>query len=181
MSFLEHWFQGIAFGLMDGVITLLGILIGMASATGDAGVVVIAGVVGGVANSFGNAIGFYTSESAERGQQMRFYEKRGKKLDGDEYVHSQRDVLLSAGMAFLATLVALVLPITPFFLLSSVPQAMLACVVISVAMLFLLGSFIGKLNKECGWRNGLKFVLLGLAGAAIAFLLGAALKGFLGG
>ena len=62
--------EGIAFGLADGLIMSLGLIIGVAEATTDPRLVIIAGVIGGFANAFGNSIGFYMSQSAERGLQI---------------------------------------------------------------------------------------------------------------
>ena len=63
-------FQGVAFGTMDGLITILGVVIGIASATENAGAVIIAGLVAGLANAFGNTFGFYASELAERAEHI---------------------------------------------------------------------------------------------------------------
>ncbi|MEW6329489.1 MAG: VIT1/CCC1 transporter family protein, partial [Candidatus Micrarchaeota archaeon] len=111
MNVKEH-FQGIAFGLMDGIITLIGILIGVAEATGNAKLVIVSGLVGGLANSFGNSIGFYTSENAERGQQLEFYKdhKGGREK---KYIHSHGEIIASSVLSFLATFSALVFPIIP--------------------------------------------------------------------
>jgi hypothetical protein len=68
---LIEGFQGTAFGVMDGVITILGVVIGVAEATGNATLIVVTGTVAGVANAFGNSIGFYASELAERGEHIR--------------------------------------------------------------------------------------------------------------
>ena len=53
--------EGVTFGLADGLIMSLGLIIGVAEATADPGFVVLAGIVGGFANAFGNSIGFFMS------------------------------------------------------------------------------------------------------------------------
>ncbi len=68
---LVEGFQGVAFGTMDGLITILGVVIGIATATDSSAIVIISGVVVGVANSFGNSFGFYASELAERAEHMQ--------------------------------------------------------------------------------------------------------------
>ena len=68
---LVEGFQGVAFGTMDGLITILGVVIGIASATESSSIVIISGIVVGIANSFGNCFGFYASELAERGEHIR--------------------------------------------------------------------------------------------------------------
>ncbi|MFH0834714.1 MAG: VIT1/CCC1 transporter family protein [Candidatus Micrarchaeota archaeon] len=168
---ISEVFQGAAFGMMDGVILIVGLLIGVSEATADSKIVIVSGLVGGIANAFGNSIGFYTSECAERGEQIRFHKARGKKIE-DGYVHSHEEVLASSALSFIATITALIFPIAPFFFVSDIRTAMIACVAISGVMLFALGTYIAKLNEECWWKNGLKYALLGFAGAAIAYFIG---------
>ena len=64
-------FQGVAFGTMDGLITVLGVVIGIANATESSGIVVISGLVAGLANAFGNSFGFYASELAEKAEHIQ--------------------------------------------------------------------------------------------------------------
>ncbi|MEW5955245.1 MAG: VIT1/CCC1 transporter family protein [Candidatus Micrarchaeota archaeon] len=179
-AWIEHNFQGIAFGLMDGLILLLGLLMGLSEATGEARIVIMGGIIGGIANSFGNAIGFYTSESAERGQQLKFY--KGKKTRAaHRFVHSYSDILFSTLAAFGATLVSLALPVLPFFAFESLATAMLSSGAIAIVMLAVLGYFIGKMNESDGWWSSVKYVVLGLVGAGLGFLVGDLLKHSLGG
>ena len=179
-AWLEHYFQGIAFGLMDGLIVLLGLLIGLSEATGEARIVIIGGIIGGIANSFGNAIGFYTSESAERGQQLNFYKEK-KARASHQFIHSHADILFSALAAFFSTLAALVLPIAPFFALPSLGQAMVLSACIAIIMLAALGYFIGKMSEGNGWTSSVKYVALGFVGAGLGFFVGDVLKHLLGG
>ena len=171
-------FQGVAMGMMDGLITLLGILMGVGVATENPGIVVISGLVGGIANSFGTSVGFYTSEQAERGQQIAFYRKKGRKnlKEGDMYIHSQNEIYLETAFAFCAGVAALIVPIIPFFLGLPVFLAMAASMLISVAMLYVLGFYIGKLNHENRMLSGFKYAGIGTLSAIIALLIGELLK-----
>jgi len=173
---IKHVSQGIAMGLMDGLITLLGIIIGVGAATSDSRVVIISGLIGGISNSFGTSIGFYTSENAERGQQILFYKKRRSKRKDLEYIHSPSEIIGSTVLSFVAGVVALVLPIIPFFLSSNVQLSMVSSLIISVTLLFMLGYYIGRTSETDGVRSGVKYVVLGIASAFIAFILGELLK-----
>ena len=62
--------EGIAFGLADGLIMCLGLIIEVAEVTSDTRFVIITGIIGGFANAFGNSIGFFMSQSAERALQI---------------------------------------------------------------------------------------------------------------
>jgi predicted membrane protein (TIGR00267 family) len=176
----EHNFQGIAFGLMDGVIMIVGTLVGLAGATGNAKIVILGALVAGIANSFSNAIGFYTSENAERGQQVRFYEERRGAKSEHKYVHSHSEIIVSTLAAFCATLLSLFLPVTPFFLVADVWSAVVAALAVAVGILAVMGFFIGKLNKGSGLLSSAKYVFLGLAGAGLGFVVGDALKHLVG-
>jgi predicted membrane protein (TIGR00267 family) len=180
VKLLVETFQGTAMGMMDGTITILGIIMGVGAATGDARLIVISGLIGGLANSIGTSVGFYTSEHAERGQQIEFYEKKRKKAkDKDKYIHSKSEIYLSTCFSFLAAIVALLLPISPFFFGMETGQAMVACFAIAIIMLFLLGTYIGRLNKENEVKNGFKYAVIGVASAFVAFGLGEVLKNLL--
>jgi predicted membrane protein (TIGR00267 family) len=173
---IKELFQGIAMGLMDGLITLLGIIVGVGVATGDTRLVIISGLIGGISNSFGTSIGFYTSENAERGQQIEFY-KRSKGTRKDlQYIHSHTEIISSTILSFIAGAFAIVLPLLPFLLLSDIIASMVSSLIISAMLLFVLGYYIGKINNTGRLRSGLKYVFLGIMSTIVAFALGELLK-----
>ncbi len=176
---IDESFQGVAMGMMDGLITLLGIVMGVGVATGDAKLVIITGMVGGIANSFGTSVGFYTSEHAERGQQIEFYKRtktRAKMKEGDRYIHTMMDIYTETLFSFLSGVTAVVIPIIPFFLNLPLVTSMALCFAIAITMLFSLGFKIGQLNKEHSLKSGLKYLVIGIASALISLLLGELLK-----
>ncbi len=166
---LVEGFQGVAFGTMDGLITVLGVVIGVASATGNYSIVVISGVIAGVANAFGNSIGFYASELAERGEHIH----------ENQHVSSMAETKRSTVLSFAASLVSMLVPVLPFVLLVNLGAAMVLSAAFGLSILFILGALVGKLSRECPWRFGFRYVLLGVAGAALSFLIGDILKDWL--
>ncbi len=166
-------------GLMDGLITLLGIIVGVGVATDDAKVVIISGLIGGISNSFGTSIGFYTSENAERGQQIEFYKKSKGTRKDLQYIHSHTEIIGSAVLSFIAGAFAIVLPLLPFFLLSDIMASMVSSLVISAMLLFVLGYYIGKINETDRLRSGLKYAFLGIMSSIVAFVLGEILRRFI--
>lgn len=159
---LVEGFQGTAFGLMDGLVTILGVVIGMAQATNQPMLVVVTGVIAGVANSFGNAIGFYASELAEQGEHIQ--EKR-------VHLSSNTEIYRSTLLAFSASVVSTLILVAPFLLLETRP-AMVVSVTIAIGLLFALGFYVGHFSRKDRLRYGLRYVLLGLAGTIISFLIG---------
>jgi len=156
-------FHGLAFGLVDGLITMLGVVIGVAQATGNPKLVLVSGLVAGVANAFGNSIGFYGSELAERGEHM---------LEGRE-PSSMTEVRRSSLLSFFTSLGATLVLMTPFLAFSqSFAFAMALAVVFGAVLLFSLGLLVGRLWRRHPLRYGLIYLVLGVAGAGLSFFVG---------
>ncbi len=158
--------ESAAFGMTDGVICFLGIIVGVARATGDAKAVLIAAIVGGIADALGNSIGFFVSQSAERAVQLQ--ETNGNE---ESHVHTEREVWLSGVSSFLATLATLVLLLIPFFFLEVWPATAVSFVT-GVVMAFTLGNYVATLGTGSRFRSGLKYALVTVAGAAVSYGIG---------
>jgi predicted membrane protein (TIGR00267 family) len=165
--------ESIAFGLTDGVICFLGIIVGVARATLDSRTVIIAGVVGGIADALGNAIGFFVSQETERAVQIQ-----GAAQGSNSHIHSKKEVYMSGVFSFLATILALALLLSPFILLTVWP-ATTASFVLGTAMSLLLGGYVGKLSKENPYKSALKYAAITVAGALISYIVGQALDIYL--
>lgn len=69
----KYWMEGVAFGLADGIICCLGIVIGVAEATINLpllerrSLILASRILGGL---FGNSIGFFLSQETERSVQI---------------------------------------------------------------------------------------------------------------
>ena len=160
-SFVEG-FQGVAFGTMDGLITILGVVIGIASATQNSGAVVISGLIAGLANAFGNSFGFYASELAERAEHIQ----------ENQHVSSMAETQRSTILAFVHSVVSTVVVVAPFVMLGLM-HAMVASLILALALLFALGAVVGRFSHVSPWKFAFRYVLLGLAGAALSFMVGA--------
>jgi predicted membrane protein (TIGR00267 family) len=156
-------FQGVAFGTMDGLITILGVVIGIATATQNSGVVVLSGLVAGLANAFGNTFGFYASELAERAEHIQ----------ENQHVSSMAETRRSTLLAFAYSLASTLVVVAPFFIFR-LTYAMITSLILALALLFALGAVVGKFSHASSWKFGIRYVLLGLAGAALSFVIGAA-------
>jgi len=102
--------EGIAFGMPDGVICFLGIIIGITKATQDLIMVLIANIVGGAADALRNSFGFLISQLTERFVQLQSNENLGK----DVRVHSKSEVWMSEVLSCIPIIFALLVLITPF-------------------------------------------------------------------
>lgn len=165
--------EGISFGLADGLIMSLGLIIGVAEATTDSRLVIIAGVIGGFANAFGNSIGFYISQSAERGLQIHEVTEHGATTN----VHSKTEIYLNSVFAFLCSVAVSIALLTPFILLN-MATAVIVAFVLGVLVAFTLGSYVGRMSRENRWLCGLKYAVIAFLGAIISHLIADILTAF---
>jgi len=159
--------ESIAFGLTDGMICFLGIIVGVAKATSNPVLVIITGVIGGIADALGNSVGFFVSQTTERAVQIHRVEEHGT----ETRIHSRREVWMSGVFSFLATIVALVLLLSPFIFLD-VWNATIVAFITGTTISFILGSYVGTLSKENPFKSGLKYAAITIAGALISYLIG---------
>jgi predicted membrane protein (TIGR00267 family) len=158
--------ESVAFGLTDGVICFLGIIVGVAAATLDSRAVIIAGIVGGIADAFGNSIGFFVSQATERSVQI------AEAKNGDKgHIHSKKEVYMSGIFSFCATLFSLLLLISPFIFFK-VLEATTSSFIIGLTMSFILGTYIGKMGGENPYMSGIKYCLITMFGALVSFGVG---------
>lgn len=170
----RYGMEGISFGLADGVICCLGLTIGVAKATNNTSLVIIAGIIGGFANAFGNSIGFYMSQSAERAIQIHETEEHGVITR----VHSKREVVMSSFFSFIATIIALIILLFPFVFFDMTIATILTFI-FGTILSFILGSYVGKLGKESPYRMGFKYAVLAIVGAVISHFVGDLLSLFM--
>lgn len=166
--------EGVAFGLVDGVVLVLGLIIGVWAATGSLNTILLAALVGGIANAFGNSAGVFLSQTAERSVQL--HQKIRHKVK--THVHSREEVLRISLFAFATSILTVFVLVLPFYLFA-LAQAAVVSLAIALALLFVLGRHVGKLSEAVPLRFGLMYVIVGLLAAAIAFLVGEGLKLFL--
>lgn len=163
----RYGIEGISFGLADGVICFLGLTIGVAEATNNTSMVIIAGIIGGLADAFGNSIGFYMSQSAERAVQIHETEEHGVITR----VHSRREVVMSSFFSFIATIIALTILLFPFAFFDMTIATILTFI-FGTILAFILGSYVGKLGKDNPYKMGFKYAVLAIVGAVISHFVG---------
>lgn len=157
--------EGIAFGLADGLIMCLGLIIGIAEVTSDTRFVIITGIIGGVANAFGNSIGFFMSQSAERALQIQTTEH-----GATTRIHSKSEIFTNTFFAFASTIVATLVLLSPFICLCMSYAAILTFI-IGTTMAFILGSYVGKMSHEKPYKTGLKYALIAILGAIVSHFI----------
>ncbi len=132
----KHGLQGMTFGSIDAIITVIGIVVGL-GVMGNRTVVFVGVLVAGIANSFGNAWGFHISEETEN-------------------IHTRREVWMSTLMSFGGTLVSTIVLITPIILLP-LGMAIVVSVMIGISMIVGISILVGRI-QGLGTRKCCKLV-----------------------
>jgi vacuolar iron transporter family protein len=213
----NNWLRDVILGGQDGLVNILGIILGVIAGGGSDVVLLAAGFAAAITESISMAAVGYTSSVSERDyyeaekareaaeigtmpeaewQEIRdIYAAKGFSghlLDGvvdaitanrdtwlttmmDEELHLQpvqsRDILRTAVVIGIATLVGHLIPLAPFLVLPRTPAVVVA-IVLSAVALFVVGAYTAVTLVGDWRRSGLKFLAIGLGAAAIGFLVG---------
>jgi vacuolar iron transporter family protein len=212
-----NWLRDVILGGQDGLVNILGIILGIIAGGGSNTVLIVAGFAAAITESISmGAVGYTSSISerdyylaeqarekaaiaaspeAERDEITAIYAAKGfggKLLDDvvdtitanretwlatvmDEELHLQpvatRDIIRTAVVVGIATLIGHMIPLAPFLFLDREPALILA-IVLSAITLFGVGAY-SALTLVGDWRrSGLKFIAIGLGAAAIGFVIG---------
>ena len=159
----------------DGVLTMLGIIMGFyISGQPDTEIIINACLGAAVALTVSGLTSAYMSEAAERQQALRELET-AMVADLSDSAHGKAARLIPALIALvngLAPLLLSLLIISPFWLAEYLPLAPLhGAIAMALALIFLLGVFLGKVSGAFWLWSGLRTLLIGLATCGIILLL----------
>ena len=159
----------IVFGLEDGIVSTLGVLVGIAIGTNDRALVILSGLVVIFVESLSMAAGTYLSNKSQ--QEFRLAEDNKNILK--RIFHPRQPRLPIRESAFMGVsyitggLVSLL-----SFLVLPVSVAVVSAVLISFVSLFGLGFVKGKLTKINPVKSGLEMVLVSASASLIGFTVG---------
>jgi predicted membrane protein (TIGR00267 family) len=212
-----NWLRDVILGGQDGLVNILGIILGVIAGGGSDTVLLAAGFAAAITESISmGAVGYTSSVSerdyyqaerereaseiaatpeAERQEIRGIYAAKGftgKLLEDvvetitanrdtwlgtmmDEELHLQpvqsRDILRTAVVITIATLIGHLIPLAPFVVLPRT-EALVVAVVLSALALFGVGVY-SAVTLVGDWRkSGLRMVVIGLGAAAVGFLVG---------
>ncbi|MBI2676133.1 MAG: VIT1/CCC1 transporter family protein [Candidatus Aenigmarchaeota archaeon] len=156
-------------GGQDGTVNVLGIVLGVATATLNPSIVIIAGLAATFAESISmGAVGYTTSKT----ENELYTSGRRKKAVPEEWSHPLKNGLVTMFASFLGSFV----PLIPFFL-AEVKQAMIISLVLSIIFLFSMGAVKGIITKRSWFRSGAEITIIGILAALAGFLVGYLLGG----
>jgi VIT1/CCC1 family predicted Fe2+/Mn2+ transporter len=212
-----NWLRDVILGGQDGLVNILGIILGVIAGGGSRTVLLAAGFAAAITESISmGAVGYTSSVSqrdyyqaerareaaeinampeAERQEVRQIYATKGfsgELLDRvvdtitanrdswlatmmDEELHLQpvetADILRSATVITIATLIGHLIPLLPFMWLARTPALVLA-IALSALVLFGVGVY-SAVTLVGDWRkSGLKLLVIGLGAAGVGFLIG---------
>lgn len=211
----------IILGGQDGLVNVLGVILGVAAATSDPRLVLIAGLSATFAESVSMGAVAYTSTLAdadfyesERAREYRHIQDvprlerdeireiyEGKGFRGEllerivETITANEDVWVAVMMAEehqltptdrsrafrsalvvgISAIVGSLIPLVPFAFLP-VNESMLASVVVTALVLFVVGAYKARITVGRPYRSGLEMAVIGTASALVGYAVGALLK-----
>lgn len=167
-----------AMNAFDGILTIMGVLMGSYTAhVSDPHVVISTGMATAVAVGVSGLWGAYLTETAERKRSLGELEQSTlSDLSSTRLGRASRVAVIAIALVdglspFLASLVVL----APFFLASYLPAGPLPYYLslgTALISLFGLGVFVGNISRERLALSGVKTVAAGLVCVAISLLLG---------
>jgi len=161
----------------DGAMTIFGIVLGswMASVTKPE-VILLAGFGACLAMGVSGFFGAFMAVKAERERHLKDMEEATKnRVDPIHYEAARFVVVYVALIDGLSPALTATISLAPFISASmkviSISSAYFISVPLSLAVLFLLGKYLGKVAKENGWLYGMVMVVVGALTALIIFLI----------
>lgn len=153
-------FRDLILGGQDGLVNVLGIVLGLSAAAAQEKTVVIAGLSAAFSEAVSMAAVAYTSARADR---VRIKTEGEKLFFGD------------AAIVGFSALVGSAVPLASFLFLPTA-SAVLVSILLSAAALFTLGASAGKSLGRSKVKSGGEILLIGFLAACAGFFIGLILK-----
>ncbi|MBL7183040.1 MAG: hypothetical protein ISS50_01175 [Anaerolineae bacterium] len=167
-----------AMNAFDGVLTIIGVLMGnYAAHVRDARVVIVTGFSTCIAMGISGLWGAYMTESAERKRDLSDLESHTlTDLSNTKIGRASRvAVVVVAVVDGLAPFLSALVVLLPFFfsgLLDDIVLSYYASLGMALLVLFALGAFLGKVSKENLIISGVKMIGAGLVSILLSYFLG---------
>jgi predicted membrane protein (TIGR00267 family) len=158
-------------GAQDGIVNVLGLVLGVAFATLNTKIVLISGLAGLFAESISMGAVAFTSSEAARDYYRKFKERKEAAL--------YKKPVSIGFFVFFATMIGSIIPLIPFFFLS-VKTGALFSVIISGVALFVIGAAKAKLTFGNWKKSGFEMLIVGLLAALAGYVIGALLGKLIG-
>jgi len=164
----------------DGSMTTLGIIVGSwVVGVREPEIIVTAGLGACLAMGVSGLFGAYMTEKAERKRHLKTLEA-AMLTDLSDSIHNKASDFVSVYAAFIdgaSPMLTAVIALIPFILTLTgtfvIGDAYVVSFILTLATLFSLGLYLGRIAKENIWLYGVQTVAAGILIVAIVLLLGA--------
>lgn len=157
----------IIFGLEDGAIGNLGVVVGLAQALAPNKLIILAGLATMLTQAISMSAGTYLSIKSEK----EYFEVESKVREyGKEYSKQKNPVTSSLIMGFFVVLGAAI-PLSVFFFLES-KAGMIPSIIVTIIGLFLLGVLKSWYARRNWFISGLEIAIVGAIAAVAGYAIG---------
>lgn len=161
-----NWLRAAVLGSIDGIVSVAGIVVGVAGATSDKSVIFIAGLAGLLAGALSMAVGEYVSVSTQRDIE-KAHGQVTITTDEDEFTNPWHAAIASAISFTIGSTIPLgviMLPLADF----SIPATFLSVIL----ALFITGYWSAKLSGTNRTRAIIRIIIGGILAMAVTFGIG---------
>ena len=160
----------------DGAMTVFGIVLGSWIVGGTPKFIIVASLGACLAMGFSGFFGAYMAEKAERERRLKEMEEAtNNNVNPIQYEAARFVEIYVALIDGLSPALTGIISILPFIFAAvgwmSIGNAYIASLALSLAMLFLLGIYLGKIARENGWLYGIAMLMVGAFTALIIFFI----------
>jgi len=161
----------------DGAMTIFGIVLGSwIAGVSKPGIIVLAGLGACLAMGLSGFFGAYMAEKAERERRLKEMEEATNNNVNPIHYEAARFVTFYVALIDgLSPALTAIISLIPFILVSigwmPIWNAYVVSLALSLATLFLLGIYLGKVARENGWLYGVAMLTVGAFTALIIFLI----------
>lgn len=161
----------------DGAMTTFGIVLGSwIAGVSKPQILILAGTGACLAMGLSGFFGAYMAEKAERERHLKEMEKAThNNVDPIQYEAARFVTLYVAVIDGLSPALTAIISLIPFMLVSvgwmPMTDAYMFSLALSLAALFLLGIYLGKVARENGWLYGVAMLTVGAFTALMIFLI----------
>jgi predicted membrane protein (TIGR00267 family) len=160
-------------GTIDGLLAVLGIIIGLSAATSNAEIIVKAALGGGIALCLTNGVGSYLAETAVVYGRISSVEHAMLENLRDTHIEKQakrkivRDSIIHGGASFVGSII----PILPFLLIQD-GMALYVSILLCAIVLVGLGIYSGYVSSQSYIKSVVRMIGLGALIVIVCSLLG---------
>lgn len=152
------YLRTIIFGVIDSLVSTVGLLAGIDVAGAPHKTIALTGIVYAFVEAFSMAVGNFLSEES-----VEEYEAKGEV--------GSRNAFMAGTLMFVIFVIAAFVPIFPYLIWTDA-TAPVGSVILSVVTLFIVGVISGKLARLPMMSRGLRMALLGGAAIVIGMIVG---------